>query len=35
MRVLRKGDCRIDWNSWKNKNRKEEIKEEIKKLGRL
>lgn len=25
----------MDWNSWKNKNRQEEIKEEIKKLGRL
>lgn len=35
MRVLRKGDCQMDWNSWKNKNRQEEIKEEIKKLGRL
>lgn len=35
MRFLRKGDCQMDWNSWKNKNRQEDIKEEIKKLSRL
>lgn len=24
IRVLRKGDCQMNWNSWKNKNRQEE-----------
>lgn len=34
IRVLRKGDCQMNWNSWKNKNRQEKVKKEIKKLGR-
>lgn len=34
IRVLRKEDCQMNWNSWKNKNRQEEVKKEIKKLGR-
>lgn len=34
IRVLRKEDCQMNWNSWKNKNRQEEVKKEIKKLDR-
>lgn len=34
MRVLRKGDSQINWNVWKNVDRKEVIRKEIEKLGR-
>lgn len=34
IRVLRKEDCQMNWNSWKNKNRQEKVKKEIRKLGR-
>lgn len=34
MRVLRKGDSQINWNVWKDVDRKEVIRKEIEKLGR-
>lgn len=34
MRVLRKGDSQINWNIWKDVDRKEVIRKEIEKLGR-
>lgn len=34
MKVLRKGSSIVQWNIWKNKDRKEKIRREIGKIGR-
>lgn len=34
MRILRKSDSYVDWNVWKDKDRREVVKEEVEKLGR-
>lgn len=34
MKVLRNRKCIVDWNEWKGKDKKEDIKKEIKKIGK-